>query len=277
VTAKLLAAVAACVVSLAAHAGPTIWVDDASNEIITVDAATGAVTQIGNAGGPAIFYDIAFNPSGALYGVAADGNLYAISTTNAAATRIGPLGTSALNGLVFSTQGTLYGSGGTSLYTIDTSTGAASLVGSTGSTTLVSAGDLAFLNGTLYETVENPQAKYSALISVSTVNGAATLIGTMVNDPNAYGLVNAGGTLYMVDGKQLYTVDPATAVASLVHSYDAPGLSGANGAAYAGEAIPAIPEPSSGRALLIGLLVVGAIACRRRYASRRAGSLRPQL
>ena len=92
--------------------------------------------------------------NGVLYGIslATDSELYSINTTTAAATAIGLTGDS-LNGLVFGSNGSLYASGGDSLYLVNASTGAASLVGSgSGEGTYNSSGDLEFVGSTLYIT-----------------------------------------------------------------------------------------------------------------------------
>jgi hypothetical protein len=131
-----------------AQANPIIWIDDVNGVLGKVDVATNAVTVVGNTG--QILTDIAFSPAQNLFGITFSA-LYSINQATAAATLIGNLGVSDVNGLVFGENGTLYGSalsGG--FYNINPATGAATLIGNTG---FSSAGDLAFIGNTLFESV----------------------------------------------------------------------------------------------------------------------------
>src|SRR5262249_7030931 len=133
----------------------------------TVDVPTGKVAIRGTMA--RVMFDIAFDPAGALYGVDARSTLYRIDPTNAATTRVGPVG-AAINALVFAPDGTLYGAG-RSLYRIDPATGAGTRIGSFHG--LRSAGDLAFDGaGKLYlSTTTNRLAR------VDPVSGSAAVIG----------------------------------------------------------------------------------------------------
>ncbi|HMD54090.1 MAG TPA: hypothetical protein VKJ65_06060, partial [Phycisphaerae bacterium] len=89
-----------------------LYVDDSNGLLAKVDAATGAVTDIGTTTynqNPLVLTDIAMNSSGALYGISFT-DLYSISTSTAALTHIGSFAStnSAMNGLVFNSTGTLY-------------------------------------------------------------------------------------------------------------------------------------------------------------------------
>ena len=75
----------------AVSAAPVLWVADATAKLNTVDAATGAVTIIGSTGSTYLT-DIAFSPSGALYGVSGEGNLYQVNKVTAAVTLLGNTG-----------------------------------------------------------------------------------------------------------------------------------------------------------------------------------------
>ena len=122
-----------------------IWIDDSNGEIGKVDTTTGAVTLVGNSGVSSLT-DIAFDPSGNLWGISFN-RFYSINTSTGAATLVGNLGGNTFNSLVFDKNGTAYTATNTSgaLYQINTGTGAASLVGSLGGP--YSAGDLAFHGG----------------------------------------------------------------------------------------------------------------------------------
>ena len=69
-----------------AHAVPVMHVDDSAGNLGTVDVATGNATVIGNMG--VTMTDIAFSPSGQLFGLTFTG-FYSINPTTAAATFIG--------------------------------------------------------------------------------------------------------------------------------------------------------------------------------------------
>ncbi|HEY0418576.1 MAG TPA: PEP-CTERM sorting domain-containing protein [Acetobacteraceae bacterium] len=262
---------------------PVIYVDDASGNIGTVDVPTRAVTVIGNAG--VVLTDIAFNSSSQLYGIDFN-NLYSVNTTTGHATAIGSLGQGGvqMNGLLFGTDGTLYASGiagpvgniaaqSNALFRVNPATGAATQIGNSALPGLVSAGDLAFLDGNLYETVNNGvSGTRSDLVRLDPTTGAATDLGTIVNDPNMFGLVNAGGSLVGVDGTNLFSINPANGAGTLLGSYAGHGLGSANGAANALEAgggggggggggTP-VPEPAS--TALIGAGLMGLAYLRRR-------------
>ena len=138
------------------------------------------------------------------------------------------------------------------LYTVNTSTGAETLVGAIGSG---SAGDLAFNGGNLYLSSTSNE-----LIRVNVSTGAGTDVGPL-GVANIFGLATGSdGVLYGISGKRMYSIDTTSGAATLLRSYGT-GLSDDNGAT----AFTAVPEPSS-MALcgIAGLLGSG-------YAWRRRG------
>lgn len=134
---------------------------------------------------------------------------------------IGSTGVSGLTGLaVHPTTGVLYAvsTGGESctpnLYTLNTTTGSATLIGPLG----VSGGkpDMAFnALGVLYTyTTSN-----GFLGTVNLATGAMTLIGDTTVEPWDIGLTfDLSGTLIMTDGDTVYTVNTTTGVATTVAS-----------------------------------------------------------
>jgi Hint domain len=181
-----------------------------------------------------VFTDIALSPSQELFGISFT-TLYSINQAGNA-TAIGPTG-AALNGLVFSPNGTLYAFGGTGLYTVSTTTGAATLVGNSG-LSLRSEGDLSFNHGSLYETATN--GSVSDLLKGNPTTGAATLVGRIVPNANMFGLATGSdGVLYGFDRNKIYAINRTTGAGTLVQTFGG-GLGAANGAASQADSIPPI-------------------------------------
>jgi hypothetical protein len=264
----LLAAVQA-----SASAAVVLYVHDDSNNLATVDLGTGAVNIIGNFGlNPALepITDIAFDPSGNLYGVsfktdASGSTLYRIDATTAALTSIGPLGLIAENALVFGADGTLYTAGlfgttlsamDTTLYTVNTSTGAATPLGNIGYS---SAGDLAFNGGGLY--LSSTTHELIRINLAGAVSGEAVgPFGVAFTD--VFGLATGDdGVLYGVAGTKVFSTNTSTGAGTLVLDYTGNGLGPAFGTAFFTEA-GASPVPEPGSLTLMTLGVIGLFASR---------------
>jgi PEP-CTERM motif len=245
---KLWGLAVASIVTLAlggaspAQAAPIIWIDDIGGVLGKVNIATSTVTVVGNT--DHILTDIAFSPAQSLFGITFSA-LYSINQATAAATLVGPLGVSDVNGLVFGADGTLYGSGlSGGFYSINPATGAATLIGNTG---FGSAGDLAFIGNTLFEAVVTSGT--SSLITVDPATGVGTLVGTIINSPDLFALIQGSdGNLYGVASTDIYLIDTITGAGTLVGNYGGQGLAEAYGAASRGAGPtppPPVPEPSS--------------------------------
>jgi hypothetical protein len=225
------------------HASPILWVDDSIGNLATVDVATGSVNVIGNMG--ATMTDIAFDPSGNLYGIDFF-TLYSINPATAAVTSIGATGTT-LNSLVFNSDGTLY-SANNALYTIDTGTGLATLVGN-GGDAYSSSGDLAFIGDELYLS----SSPGDQLFRLDKSTGVGTNIGN-IGFPSVFGLAtNNNVDLFGVSGTQVISVDLATGAGSLLVNYSGQGLSSAFGSSFIEEA-SVIPVPPAVWLFASGLL-----------------------
>src|SRR5262249_5222290 len=112
---------------------------DVNNVLYTLNTTTGAIAStVGTVTGgglpTGLGGDLAFSPTGTLF-LAAGTNLYTISGTTS--TLVGATGVpNAMAGLAFASNGTLYASettsGNSRIYTLNTATGAGTLLGSTG-------------------------------------------------------------------------------------------------------------------------------------------------
>jgi|SRR5271166_459235 len=167
----------------------------------------------------------------------------------------------------------LYGTTFTGLYSINTSTGAAtsigtytfggggmnalvgngsSLLGASFATNMIynispsnasgstfapspagSAGDLAFAGSTLYESANGSGG--SELVNVTTGNVVA-LFSPTLND--VYGLADDGTTMYAVAGTEVYSVNLSTGALTSLFDYSGNGLGAADGTAFIGEGVP---------------------------------------
>lgn len=240
--------------ALASHAAPILWVSTGGAQLATVDVSTGATSVIGGTG--TALTDIAFSPTGDLYGISFS-SLYKVNQGTGASTLIGGLGSfsGTANALVFGADGTLYMAGNT-LYTVNTSTGAAAAIGS--GIGYQSGGDLAFVGGNLFMASSGNQ-----LIKVNTTTGGGSLVGNL-GVAGMFGLATPDNVvLYGVAGQNVYTVNTGTGAAAFQSTFS-PFLSGgAFGLAFRTESGGGkVPEPST--FALVGLALLGVAAARRR-------------
>ncbi len=180
---------------------------------------------------------IASAQSNAVYGVTGvaggSSSLYSINISTGAGTLIGATGFSGVGGLAFSPGGVLYGiaapvnsevlvqpargasprlvASGRQLITINTTTGAGTLVGGTGVTQGFS--DLTFRSdGVLFAITGGGQ-----LYTINTSTGLATAVGSNQGGVTGGGLAfNSSNVLYLADFDALYTVNTTTGVRTFV-------------------------------------------------------------
>jgi hypothetical protein len=205
----------------------TILGAGSDGNLYSIVPTAGATTLIGPL--PTVMSDIAAY-NGSLYGISlslysSNSVLYAIDPNSGAGTAVGSGTGAILNALTFGSSGTLYATGGDSLYTISTSTGYATLVGSGGgSGAYLSSGDLAFdFAGNLY--LSSFTSSGDQLFSLNPATGQGTLIGNL-GFSDVYGLAYYNGTAYgFTAGGQVLTINLSTGVGTDIASY-APGFDG---------------------------------------------------
>jgi len=181
------------------------------------------------------FDDIAFDPSGNLWGLRGNGDIYRIDTATGASSgktqvvsqfgfKLGG------NSMTFAGDGTLYMAGTCILDPVTFAIGLGCISASnllTGQGTIVGdsgrspSGDLAFFGGGLYMT--------SANFSTPT---------------------SPDGLLYAVGNTSVYSVDAATAAAVFIRGYTVGGPVQANGASFQ---LAPVPAPGTAALLLTGL------------------------
>jgi hypothetical protein len=208
--------------------------DQTTTPFGTINPTTGAFTQIGSSF-PDAADDIAVSPAGVVYAVLDSGSLITINTTTAAISVIGTLPTG-VQSLAFRPDGTLFGATTTSLYTLNPSTAAGTLLGSMGLGGS-DADNIRFDGSTLFVMTVDTNSR---LYSLSQTSGAGTLIGPSGIDDVSLGAF-FGGVFYGSNtaGAQnhIAQINPATGV----------GTEGANTSTeYLFALAPAtVPEPAT--------------------------------
>jgi hypothetical protein len=215
----LLVSLSLCLLVGFAQADTIYQTGDDGTALYITDSTTGSSTLVGLFGYNSVYGD-AFSPSGQLYAMVDSyypSTLATVNLNTGAATPVGaPTGISDLMGIAFTPSGTLYAASWdtNSLYSLNPSTGAATLVGSLGMTGAVMDLSWDYRNGTMYAIAsEGPSG--SQLYMVDLTTGAATLVTNIPGDDCLMGLIiDSAGNFLATDwcsgNSPLYKIDPAT-------------------------------------------------------------------
>lgn len=183
-------------------------VSTASAELGQFDRSIGTLTTLNSTS--VSFTDIARSSTGELFGVTMN-SLYKLDANTGAANLIGSLGASNVNALGFAAGDILYAAAGSGFYTVNTQTGAATLVATIPN--FFSSGDLVFdpVGNRFLATSGTPSSSSDTLYSIG-LNGTASVIGD-TGFQNIFGLAQADGTFYGYTANRLQIrIDPITGV-----------------------------------------------------------------
>lgn len=245
----------------------TIYIESGGTKLFKIDSTNGTSTLVGSYGVTGVLAQ-AFSPNGTLYAIFKAGStsaqLATVNTNTGVATPIGAPAGVPLEAMAFTPDGTLYaGNFNTnSLYTVNPTTGSATLVGNLGLGNLGFAGimDMAWdpANSTMYAIASGCNG--SALYSIDLQTGHGTLDATIASDNCLMALaIDSSNRLLATSfnpNSPLYQIDPSTGNLANLGST---GLASTMGAAAA-----PTPEPVTALTLGSSLLLVWLRKARRR-------------
>jgi hypothetical protein len=194
----LAAGLALCASTASAQQAYSMEFNQSQNLFGLVNLLDGSFTTLGNEGGT-LFNDIAASSDGTLYGIVNSASLVTLNTANGAINSSVSFSVSGIESLAIAPNGTLYGASQSALYTIDASTGQASLVGNFNNSLLNGSGqNIRFAaDGNLYDTDGGVNALNTDLFQISLANGYASTVGVINGFPGLC-LENAGQVMYGV-------------------------------------------------------------------------------
>jgi hypothetical protein len=232
------------------------------------DTTNGVSTPVGSFGHTAVYGD-AFSPGGTLFAMIDSYTVSTLATVNlstGAATPVGaPTGIPDLMGIEFAPDGTLYGAAWSNngFYRINTTTGAATFIGSLGVGGTVM--DLAWnpVNTTMYG-ISSSGPSGSLIYSINLSSGAGTLVTNISGDNCLMGLaIDSTGNFFATDwcstNSPLYGINTSTGALT---NLGLTGISRPMGGDIA--FATSVPEPSSIVPFLTGLFGLGFMIRRRR-------------
>lgn len=193
---------------------------EAASQLYAVNYSNARKSLVGSMGMGRVCTDLAFLGT-KLYAVSAQ-RFYTLNPTNGKVVNTKSHGFNDINALVAGAGSQLYAAGssdnsglGGRFIRIDSTTGKGKKIGYFGSG-LTSSGDLVFLGGTLYATVNNAQSSTAWLAKINTTTGKATLIGNM-KQANVGGLAVRNGIMYAATSNgMLLKVNPSTGKTSFI-------------------------------------------------------------
>ena len=241
-----------------AHASD-IWISSQAGAIGEYNTATGQLIggTYSNNAGLAGLTDIAFIGT-QMYGTTFT-SLLSINDVTGTSTQIGSYsGGIQVNALVGNGSNLLGAAfNAHNVFVVNPSNAAVGVYAANGN---LSAGDLAFQGGNLYESIVDAASGLDALYNVTT----GTEIGLFSTDSNTvFGLASDGTTMFAVDGANIYTVDLSNAHLT----YDSTlsfGIGAASGAAFVSEgSVTGVPEPSTWAMMALGFAGVALLGYRR--------------
>lgn len=253
------------------HAAPfavairaTTLIGGTGQELVSLNLATGAMSTIGAISSTVGLISLAVGPGGELFaaGFSSDPlmNLYQVDLLTAAVTLVGPTGPEAIYDLDF--QGnTLLGSNGTLLYSIQATTGIATVL----STTQRHTQGLAAIDANSAYVAYFPPLSDAALGKIDLATGSISHIGQIgASFGNVTGLdIGADGQLYALTAiGQLLRIDSGTGAGTLISQSDYLW--------YALAALPDNPTPEPATASL--LILSSAIGLAGHRLRKSAGS-----
>ena len=210
----------------------------AGDQLVTIDPLTGVATPVGITG--LHLSGLAVSPAGELLATTqASANLYRLDAATGDAYLVGSTGTSYLDAIAFDRGGHLWGinnDGPSTLFAIDPATAAASPIGETGAPWIAG---LAFdpNDGKAYASDGNG---LDGIYAVSTVSGAATLIGNTGLGGSTPDIgFDVNGRLFGVFGggmnpNTFFEIDKTTGAPTVIGATGIDGLSGLGSQVFLG-------------------------------------------
>jgi hypothetical protein len=225
-----------------------------------INTSTGEFTDVARG---SIMYDLALSSDNKLFGSEAM-YLAGINPELGTFSTIGHFGFGIfINGLGFASNNSLYGTGGSSFYEINTLTGAASLIANISD--FSSSGDIAYdVANNRFLATSNGDSLWSIAL-----NGAAARIGD-IGFSGVHSLLFDQGTLYGYAGQQQIVINTATGAGTF--SKNVAGVD----AVIRGAASAPVPEPATVLGSLLGMGALGSVRSRRksqRQQKQQAGAL----